>query len=194
MKIKINNISHKIKPASELTISEYVKIFEGLDSTNNLEMLIRYIAVTTGNIYKDVADINMNEKSIRRLFAYIGKAQLANDIPISKEFYHKKSGKTLYRKSVDWRTIGARKLLEDRKAESQVEQAVYLLAVYLSGDYDSEKIEEIYIELQDYIAIDVLSFIIFFFRKLHHGKSSGSNFFQRLKRKVSTNTPKQLSK
>lgn len=194
MKIKINNISHKIKPASELLISEYVKIFEGLDSTNNLEILIRYIAVTTGNIYKDVAGINMNEKTIRRLFAYIGKASLANEIPENKEFYHKRSGKTLYQKSVDWRTLGARKLLEERKAESQIEQAVYLLAVYLSNDYDSEKVEEIYIELQDYNAIDVLSFIIFFFKKLHLGKNSGNSFFQRLRKKANTNTPKQLNK
>lgn len=194
MKVKINNITYKIKPASELNISEYVKIFEGLDSKNNLEVLIRYIAVTTGNIYKDVANIDMNQKTISRLFAYIGKASLATEIPENKEFYHKKSGKTLYQKSVDWQTLGVRKLFEDRKAESQIEQAVYLLAVYLSNDYDSEKIEEIYIELQDYNAIDVLSFIIFFFKKLHHGKNSGSNFFQRLRKKVSTNTPKQLSK
>lgn len=195
MNIKINNKTHKIKPASELSISEYVKVFAGLEKkVSNLELLIRYISVTTGIKYTHVADIDIKAMTIRRLFAYVGDILEAKDIPESKEFYHKKTGKTLYQKSLNWRTIGVRKLLEDRKADTQIEQAVYLLAIYLSADYDNENIEEIYNELQNYNAINVLSFVIFFFKKLHSGKNSDKSFLKRLLKRASTNTVKLSSK
>lgn len=191
MKIKINNKSCKIKPASELSVLEYVKIFAGLEKkTSSLEILIQYISVTTGIKYNHVADINIDKTTIRRLFAYVGEIPQAKDILTSKEFYHKKTGKTLYQKSVNWRTLGVRKMLEDRKTEDQIELAVYLLAVYLSGDYDSDRVQGIYNELQDYNAIEVLGFVIFFFRKLYLGRSSGKSFLKTLLKKASINTAK----
>ncbi len=195
MNIKINKKTHKIKPASELSISEYVKVFAGLEKrVSNLEILIRYISVTTGIKYNNVADIDISESTIRRLFAYIGEIQEAKDMPENISFYHKKSGKTLYRDPLNWRTIGVRKLLEERKAETQIEQAVYLMAIYLSADYDHENIEEIYQELQDYNAIEVLSFVIFFFKKLHVGKKSDKSFLKTLLKKASINTAIRSSK
>lgn len=192
MKIKINNKNHKIKPASEMTIKEYVDLFNGMEKElSGLEVLMRYISITTKTKYNHVADISINSITIRRLFAYIGDILQAKDIPTSKEFYYKRTGKMLYQKSVNWRTIGARKLLEERKTDSHVEQVVYLLAVYISNDYDNEKVEEIYNELQDYNAIDVLSFVVFFFKKLYHGKNSGRNFLKKQRIKANTNTVKQ---
>lgn len=191
MKIKINNKSHKIKPASEMTVKEYILLFDGLEKEiSGLEMLIKYISITTRTKYNHVSDIDINQTTIRRLFAYIGEILQAKDIPESKEFYYKRTGKTLYRKLVNWRTIGARKLLEDRKTDNQLEQVVYLLSIYLQDDYDNEKIEVIYNELQDYNAIDVFSFVIFFFKSLHLGKSSGRSFLKMLRKKVNINTVK----
>ncbi len=195
MKIKINSKNYKIKPASELTVKEYAQYFDSLkDDSGNLERLICYITAITGLKYNNVADININEPTIRRLFAFIGDIQQANDIPINKEFYYKRTGKVLYQKTVNWQTIGARKLLEERKTDSTIEQVVYLLAVYLSDDYDNEKVEEIYQELQDYNAIDVLSFVVFFFKRLSNGKHLGRNFLRRPRIRVSTSTAKRLSK
>ena len=195
MKIKINKKNIKIKPASELTVSEYVQIFDKLeDKVNHLEVLIVYLSVTLNLKYNHIADMNINEVSIKRLLAYIGQILQAKDIPVSKEFYYKKTGKILYQKSLNWRTIGVRKLLEERKTDNQLEQIVYLLAIYLSNDYDNEKIEEIYQDLQSYNAIEVLGFVIFFFKKLHNGRSSGKGSFRMLLRNLRTNTVKPLNK
>lgn len=171
MKIKVNNKSHKIKPASEMAVKEYILLFDGIEKeTSSLEILIKYLSITLGLSYKNIADIDINQTTIRRLFAFVGEIITIEDIPESVEFYHKKTGKTLFKKSVNWRTIGARKLLEERKTENAMKQAVYLLAVYISGDYDNEKIEEIYEELQDYNAISIFGFVVFFFKKLASGK------------------------
>lgn len=195
MKIKINNKIHKIKPASELTVKEYIEIFDKLeDKANHLEVLIIYLSVTLNLKYGHIADININEVSIKRLLAYIGQIPQAKDIPVSKEFYYKKTGKIIYQDSLNWRSIGVRKLLEDRKEENQLKFAVYLLAVYLSANYDNEKIEKIYQKLQDYNAVDVFGFVIFFFKKLHNGKSSGKGSFRMLLRNLRTNTVKPLNK
>ncbi len=195
MKVKINNKNHKIKPSSELTVKEYTQYFDSLkDDSGNLEKLICYIVAITGLKYNHVADIDINETTIRRLFAYIGEIPQAKDMPESKEFYYKRTGKTLYQKSVNWRTIGVRKLLEERKTDDPLDQVVYLLAIYLSNDYDHQKIEEIYKELQDYNAVDVLSFVIFFFKKLYPGRNYDRSFLKMQPRKANTNTVKRLSK
>lgn len=201
MKVKINGKNHKIKPASELTIKEYSLIYnyflyydKGLEGPGSLEMLINYISIVTGISYRNVADIDIDSDTIRRLFAYTGQITDLKDMPENTEFYYRKSGKTLYQKSVNWRTLGVRKLLEDRKTDVQIEQMVYLLSIYLSNDYDNDQIEEIYEYLQNYNAIEVLSFVLFFFKKLYVGKKSGKGFLNRLLRKVSTNTVKLSNK
>jgi hypothetical protein len=170
MKATINNKKYSIKPADQLTVKEYVDFWTKLsDKASEIEVLICYLSSVTGLDYDHVADININKASIRRLLAWIGTIKQTTEMPVSTEFYHKRTGKVLYQKSLNWRTLGARKLLEDRKANTQIEQAVYLLAVYVSDGYDSDKVSEIYEELQDYNAIDVLSFVIFFFKKLMIG-------------------------
>ena len=189
MNIKINNKKHEIKPASELTIKEYIELFDKFDpKTKNLGILLDYISVILGLDYKDIADVNINHRTIRRLFAYIGEIQLAKDMPVSKEFYYKRTGKTYYQSVVNWQSVGVRRMMEERDEKNQLKMAVYLLAVLIQGDYDYEKTEAIYNDLQDYRAIDVFSFVIFFFKSLYSGNKPDTSFLKRLIRKLSTNT------
>lgn len=194
MNIKINNKKHQIKPASEITVSEYIELFDRFKpETKSLGLLLDYISVTLDFDYKHVADVNLDETTIRRLFAYVGEIKYVEDMPISSEFYYKRIGKRYYQKSINWRSVGIRRLLEERGEENQLKLAVYLLAAYLSENYDAEKVDEIYNDLQHYNAIEVFSFVIFFFKRLYNGKKSGSNYFKRLLKKLSTNILK-LSK
>ena len=189
MNIKINKKKHKIKPASELTLGEYSAFFEKLqEDTGNLEKLILYLSITTGLKYKDVADISIDEYSITCLLAYIGTIQQPKDIEETDQFYYKRAGRTLYKKSANWRTLGIRKLLEEKREENQINLNAYLLAGMLSDDYDIKQIESIFKDLQDYNALEVLGFSVFFFKSLLNSQRSGNNFFKRLMRKVFINT------
>lgn len=190
MKIKINNKDFEIKPATELTVKEYVDIFRN-SSGNDFEMLIKYISVVTNVPHGDVSKINIDANTIRRLLAYIGKIKKANEIEQTKEFYYRKFGKTLYQKTIDWQTLGARGMIESFQAETQAEQAVYLLAIYIQENYDKDKVDEIYEDLQSYNANEVLGFIVFFFRKLYSGKKKESGFLNRFLKKRKTNTRKR---
>jgi hypothetical protein len=195
MKLKINNKNHKIKPASELTISEYIKFFEGFTTKiNEYDLLMKYILITTNFKNLDVAKINIDDDTIRRLIAYIGVIPFAHEIEEKKEFYYKRYGKTLYQNTVDWQTLGARGMLENRTFETQTEQAVYLLAIYIAGNYDAKKVEKIYKDLQKYNANEVLGFVVFFFKKLYDGKMKEIGFLRRLLKKVSTSILKLLNK
>jgi len=195
MKIEINKKKHEIKPASELTVKEYIDFFSKISpGAGNFEALICYISVITGLDYQDIDKIDIDNNSIRRLSAYVGKIYAPNEFQSLDYFYHKKTGKRIYKASLNWRTMGVRKLIEERKTENQLELAVYLLAVYVAGNYDNEKIEEIYNELMAYNAASVYGFIIFFFKGLLTGRKSGNNFFKRLKKKAFTSIAKLLSK
>lgn len=174
MEIKINNKSHKIKFASQLTAGEYIKYMESLsDTRGSYEQLINYIAIVTGMTCKDTSMVDIDDNSIRRLSTWIGNVPQINEIPELDRFYYKRKGRTIYRGTLNWRTLGARKMLEEKGMENSMEQAVYLLAVYVSGDYDNEKVERIYNELLDYDAMDVFGFIVFFFKKLTIGMKPG---------------------
>lgn len=188
MKPKINNKKYQIKPASEMTVSEYIELFDRFKpETKSLGLLLDYISVTLGLDYKHVADVNFDVKTIRRLFAYVGEIQDVEDMPISTEFYYKKTGKTYYQKTINWQSVGARRMIEERKEDNQLKLAVYLLAIYISENYDYEKTEAIYEELHEYRAIEVFSFIVFFFKNLKNGKKPGENFFRKFLKKRNTN-------
>lgn len=180
MRITIDKKNYKIKPATELTVKEYNKFFSTISGTSNSEYLICYLGVITGLEFSRLNSFNIDDNSFRRLIFYIGQILQPNEIPVSKEFLYRKKSITLNQKSVNWRTLGVRKFLEEKKECNQIEQTVYLLAIYLAKDYDSEKIEEIYQELQDYNAIEVISFSVFFFKKLFNGQKSVTNFLRML--------------
>ena len=178
MEIKINNQSLKLKFAAQLTTVEYIKYMNSLsEGASNYEQLINYIAIVTGMTYNDAAMINISDTDIRRIIAYIGVVPGVNNFPEIDSFYYKRLGITLYKKSLNWRTLGARKMLEEKKIETQLEQAVYLLAVYISKDYDSDKVDLIYNELMDYDADKVFGFIVFFFKNLMNGTRQGKKYW-----------------
>jgi hypothetical protein len=189
MNIRINKKKHTIKPASELTISEYIEFFEKFKpETKSIGVMVNYLTVTLKLDYLTIANLGIDKNTARRFFAYIGEIQEASKIEVSDQFYYKRTGKVFYQKSMNWRTAGVMQLIEERNETNQTKLAVYLLAVYISQDYDVEKISRIYEELQDYRAIDVLSFVIFFFKKLYNGKKQKTNFFRRLLSRRNTNT------
>jgi hypothetical protein len=188
MNIKINNKDYKIKSALELTVKEYVEIFNGItEESSQYDILIRYISVVTGLPYRNVADISISPNSIRRLFAYIGEIPQVKDMPELKQFYYKRKGRMLYRSYENWRTLGVMRMIEQKKVDTQIEQAVYLLAIYLTEDYDNDKVNKVYEDLQSYNAIEVLGFIIFFFKNLYNGEKTNQNSSKKHKKKASTN-------
>lgn len=170
MEVQISNKSYPVKFSSQLTAGEYIAYMDSLnDDSGTFEQLINYLSITTETEVSNVAQINIDDDSIRMLSAYIGVVPQINEFPELDQFYYKRKGRTIYKKSLNWRTLGARKMLEERGIENSLEQSVYLLSVYVSGDYDSENIELIYNELLDYEASKVFGFVVFFFTKLMSG-------------------------
>lgn len=169
MIVNINNKKHKIKPASELTVKEYIDYFSSINEQSGIfDQLMYYLSTITGLTYNEMLDIDISNRDISRISAYIGNITDVELMVESDEFYHKKSGRTIYKNSLKWRTLGARVMLEEKKLNNHLEQCVYLLACYIGG-YDAEKVSAIYDELQDYRAVDVFGFIVFFFKKLLNG-------------------------
>ena len=188
MKITINKKDYKIKPASEMTVSEYSNFFGSIsEKPGQMEIIICYISAITGLEYQQITSVNIDENSLRRIMAYIGTIETPATIKTIDTFYYKKTGKKYYQKNINWRTLGVRKLMEDRKEENQLNLACYQLAVYISGNYDNEKIEQIYSELQSYNSISVYGFILFFFKNLMSGEKSEQSYLKRLMKKVSIN-------
>jgi Iap family predicted aminopeptidase len=195
MNIEINKKKYKIKPASELTVKEYISFFSKLsEKPKQMEIIICYVSAITGLDYKDVTSVSIDSGSIRRLMVYIGEVKPPTSMENIDYFYYKKDAKKIIQKEVNWRSFGVRSMLEDKKTTNQLDLAVYLLAIYLNEKYDNEKIEEIYTDLQDYNAISVFSFVFFFIKKLQSGEKQGQNFLSRLWVKVYTNILKLSGK
>jgi hypothetical protein len=173
MNVEINNQKYRIKPASELTVNEYIKFFSIISvEPKEKEVIICYLAAITGLDFKEINSVSMDSHSLRRLSVYIGPIHWIDKIENCHYFYYRKTAKRIYKENLNWRTLGVRRMIEDRQASNQLELAVYLLAIYIDGKYDQESIEEIYNDLLNYNAISVYSFIIFFFTNLMNGKIS----------------------
>ena len=195
MKIEISGKKYEIKTASELTVKEYVYFFSGITETSKeSDIFIRYISAVTGLDFLNVCKIDIDEHSIRRMLAYVGEIKNPMQLNTIDYFYIKNTGRKLYQKNVNWRSLGTRKMLEDKHLETGLELAVYLLAIYIDGTYDNENIEQIYSDLQNYNAISVFGFVWFFFQKLQNGKKQETNFLKMLMTKAAINTAKLLSK
>lgn len=179
MEVQINDKSYPVRFSSQLTAKEYIKYMSSLsEGSKSYEQLISYLSVTTKASIPDIessATIDIDDNSIRRLSSYIGVVPQINEFTELDSFYYKRKGRTIYKKSLNWRTLGTRKMLEERGIENSLEQSVYLLAVYVSGDCDSENIELIYNELLDYEASKVFGFVVFFFTKLTSGPKLDRN-------------------
>lgn len=203
MNIEINNKKYKIKPASELTVKEYIDFFGNISQEpSQMEVIICYIAALTGLSFKEITSVSIDDNSLRRISVYIGQIKGPNDLETKFSFYYRETAKYLYKETLNWRTLGARKLKEDREklienpesVKSQLELAVYLLAVYVSGNFDAEEIEKIYKNLYKYNAFNVFGFIVFFFKGLSNGKISGINFLRMLATKAGIYILQKLKK
>lgn len=174
MNIAINNQKYRIKPATELTVKEYITFFTTISpEPKEKEVIICYLAAITGLEFKEINSVSMDSHSLRRLSVYIGPIKWIDKMENCHYFYYRKLSKRIYKETLNWRTLGARRMIEDRQSSNQLELAVYLLAIYINGKYDQEAIEEIYNDLMSYNAISVFSFVIFFFKRLMNGKVSG---------------------
>lgn len=183
MKIQINNKLIEIKTAANLTVNEYCELQGRItNEMGNIDLLIEYISVVTGLQASKVLRLNIDEKTILRLINYIGVIQ--ETFEQSNQFYYKKQVRTIYAKTLNWRTMGVRAMMENNEEENPYKLMVYQLALYLSGDYDNEKVTEIHEDLQSCNAIEVFSFISFFLFSSKITGKSGTNSFQNLLRKV----------
>jgi len=195
MKIRINNKQTKIKPASELTVKEYIELFDRLnEKSTEIDIFTNYVSIVTGYQVYTILKLNFDTHSFRRLTAYIGEIYAPKSFPELKTFTYLKTGEIFFQKKIEWRTLGIRKLLEAKKSDNQLELVVYLLSIIVSKDYDSDTIEEIYSELMDYRATDMYGFAVFFFKKLMSGSKHETNFLRLLLKKVSTNIQKLSNK
>jgi hypothetical protein len=195
MNVEINKKKYLIKPASELTVKEYITFFTSISpEPKEKEVIICYLAAITGLSFKEINSVSMNSNTLRRLSAYIGKIKWIEQFENKSFFYYRKIGKKLFKEKIEWRTLGARRMIEERQATNQLELAVYLLAIYIDEEYNQESIEEIYNDLQNYNAIAVFSFVIFFFKSLMNGKSSGRNYIKTLLKKALTSIRTKLKR
>ena len=173
MNVEINKQKYRIKPATELTVKEYISFFSNISKEpKEKEVIICYLAAITGLDFKEINSVSMDSHSLRRLLVYIGPIKCIDQMQNCHYFYYRKLSKRIYKENLNWRTLGVRRMIEDRQATNQLELAVYLLAIYINGKYDQEAIEEIYNDLLTYNAISVYSFVIFFFKNLMNGKVS----------------------
>ncbi len=189
MNVEINKKKYKIKPASELTVREYITFLTSIsENPKEMEVIICYIASITGLSFKDITSVNIDKTSLRRISVYIGEIVIPDKLKGLDSFYYRKPNKKIYKRNINWRSFGVRQLIEDRKADNNMDLAVYLLAIYIDGNYDNEQIEEIYKDLQDYNAASVFGFVLFFFKSLSNGKISVANYLrlQATKAKIST--------
>lgn len=195
MNIEINNQKYRIKPATELTVKEYIAFFTTISpEPKEKEVIICYLAAITGLEFKEINSVSMDSHSLRRLSVYIGPIKWIEQMENCHYFYYRKLSKRIYKETLNWRTLGARRMIEDRQASNQLELAVYLLAIYVNGKYDQEAIEEIYNDLMSYNAISVFSFVIFFFKSLMNGKVSGIDYIKLLLTKALINIRTKLRK
>lgn len=173
MNITINKQEHKIKFSEQLTAGEYAVYMGSLTKkSGDYDCLIKYISAVTGVSIHDTYTVDMPDESIRRLTSYIGMVKSVDEFERKDSFYYKRKGRHIYATSLHWRTLGARKLLEEKELNNQYEQAIYLLAAYLSDNYDYEQTDKIYSDLLNDDASNVYGFIIFFFNKLRSGSKS----------------------
>jgi len=173
MRIKLNNREHTIKPASLLTVREYIKLSEKASYS-----LIDYLSVVTGKRFGAIAETKISNRSIKKLYAFIGGVTPFDNF--MKQTSIKRSypfdGKVFNYEDLDYETLGVRMLMEQKASDIDniIELVVYLLAVLIEKTYDSEKVEKIYNQLLDANYIDTFEYACFFFKKFKNGLSKGS--------------------
>ena len=79
-------------------------------------------------------------------------------------------------------------MMEEKQLNNELELSVFLLAILIQGEFDSEKINKIHKELLRYPYIEVFGFSYFFLQNWLNGYKQGRNFLKMLKRILRINT------
>lgn len=191
MNITIQGNKHKVKPSALMTVEEYIKFF-GLikKGINDLRAILLYLHVIFDIDFNKVLTIKIDSKSLMRISAYIGLIKSIDQIAAENKnvFIYNNTGKLYERLKINYRTVGVRLMLQERKTDNELELMVYLLAILIGGTNDSEKVEEVYNNLLNHNAIEVFSFTSFFFVNLQSGLSLGTRFMQLIKRQLGIST------
>ncbi len=126
------------------------------------------------------------------MLAYIGDINPIEKIDRLDLFSYE--GELINAKDIVYRSLGVRLMLEKKKFNNAAEQAVYMLAINIDGNYDADKTNVIYDKLMNYRAADVFGFMVFFYLNFLNGNKQGLRFSKMLFRKVKINIAKLLSK
>ena len=191
MKISINGKRHSVKPASLMTVKEYIEFFDLWEyGMNDLRLVVLYLSITLKIDMKSILGINISDINIRRLMAYIGQIQDINNLSKidTSRFVYYNSGKILLRRNMRWRSLGVRLMLQDRKTESPLELMAYFLAILIGGCTDAEKVEKVYANILEHNAVDVFPFAAFFFLRLQNGSNFVTRFLKQIRSLVRINT------
>jgi len=171
MDIKLNKKKHKIKPASQLTVQEFLTLSEIKNST-----VIDYLAITLNVSFSSIANLKFDRISERQISAYVGSVTdiseffETNIIPLHFHFQDRAYPYTEF----DCETVGVRIMMEAKAKETDnvIELAVYLLSVLIEGQYDSKGVQKVFNRLMCCNYIDVIRYAAFFLKKFQSGFNS----------------------
>ena len=190
MRIRLNGKKTEIKPASNMTVAEYIEFWKQVKEGDNLfRVTLIYLSIVTGLKFGDVLLDEIDNKTIGKINSYCDVPMLVDKMKISKEFYYGFTGQR-FTQELNWRAVGVRLLLSQKK-KNELELIVYLLSILITGSYDVGKIDETYHRLLQYNSVDVFSFGTFFLRNLQAGSSKETRFSRLLKKIQNIFTRKQ---
>ena len=191
MKVAINKTKYQVKTSANLTCREYIEYNKRHDNT-----ILDYLAITTKQEYKSIADTSFDMLTLNRLNSYIQPLKLVEHLERSYLFRYTKTGQIVSAKTFNFESVGTVFLIQSKAQEtkSNLELMIYLLAIAIQKNYDAEKIEQIYNELLDYNYIQVYSFIYFFFRNFMSGSKKKVKLSSRLKKMFTINTHQKSKK
>ena len=192
MKIKLNKITHEIKPASELTVKEYLQLAQ-MDFKGNIDFVLNYLSITLNVQFSEVLKYKLDNSTLVRIISFIGIIESYEEIKkheLPKSFYF--AGKIKPVAKMDVYPVGVRWLIESKTGLNSVEHSVYLLGILLLSEFDRDKAEENYIALLELNYLRVLPLAAFFLKSLQKITSKGKIFSSMRIVEFITNTLRKL--
>jgi len=176
MKIKLNKITHEIKPASELTVKEYLQLAQ-MDFKGNIDFVLNYLSITLNVQFSEVLKYKLDNSTLVRIISFIGIIESYEEIKkheLPKSFYF--DGKIKPVSKMDVYPVGVRWLIESKTGLNSVEHSVYLLAILMLNEFDRDKAEENYAALLELNYLRVLPLAAFFLKSLQKITSKEKRF------------------
>lgn len=186
MKLRLNGKKVFVKTASNMTVTEYINYFSKIKEGDDIfsATLLYLSSIFPDLTFADILYDEISDETIRKINAYCELPIPVDQLPETNEFYYGYTGQR-FTQNLNWRAVGVR--LELRKSKNKnkctEELIVYLLAILITDNFDSDQIEKSYQRLLNYNAVDVFSFGYFFFQKLANG-SPNATIFSKLKKLI----------